>query len=83
MAARVPVLAINVGAAGEIVRNNINGFLINSNSSKELYNKIQELDFSSINNITDMAFKTVLEKLDLSVTMSKLQEFYEECSTAF
>lgn len=83
MAARVPVLAINVGAAGEIVRNNINGFLINSNSSKELYNKIQELDFSSINNITDMAFKTVLEKFDLSVTMSKLQEFYEECSTAF
>ncbi|WP_314242153.1 glycosyltransferase family 4 protein [Empedobacter tilapiae] len=80
MSTEVPVLAINVGAAGEIIENNVNGFLIESNSSEELFNKIQEIDFSTINIVKKNAFNTALTKFDISRTMAEINKIYEECS---
>lgn len=79
MAAKVPVLAIKVGAAGEIINDGINGFLINSNSPRELFDKVKSVDFEAINTIRESAYKTALDNFDISITMSKIKVLYEEC----
>lgn len=78
MSAKVPVLAIDVGAANEIINDGISGFLIKSNSSQELYNKIQEIDFTKTDYLRENAFENASKKFDIHVTMEKLKELYEE-----
>lgn len=80
MSAKVPVLAIDVGAANEIINDGISGFLIKSNSSQELYNKIQEIDFTKTDYLRENAFENASKKFDIHVTMEKLKELYEECT---
>ena len=78
MAAKVPVLAIEVGAAGEIIKDGTTGYLISSNSTTELYNKINNIDFDKIDDIKNNAFDAALNKFDISHTLFKLTELYEE-----
>lgn len=78
MAAKVPVLAIDVGAAGEIIKDGISGYLISSNSPTELFNKINRIDFYKINETGNNAYDVALNKFDISHTLLKLKELYEE-----
>ncbi|WP_322549066.1 glycosyltransferase family 4 protein [Flavobacterium psychraquaticum] len=78
MAAKVPVLAIDVGAAGEIIKDGVSGYLISSNSTNELFSKINKIDFNRISDIKNNAFDAALNKFDISCTLLKLTELYEE-----
>lgn len=79
MAASVPVLAIDVGAATEIINHHINGFLIQTNSPKELSNQLKLI--KSISNIEELkknAFIDAKSRFDISVTLSKIESIYNK-----
>jgi glycosyltransferase involved in cell wall biosynthesis len=78
MACGVPVVASNVCAVPELIRDGLNGFLINPGSVSELAERISALlaDPRMRRRMGLDARKTVLEKFDWNVNALKISDFY-------
>lgn len=82
MAAGVPVLAINVGAASEIITDSIDGYLIKSNSTKELGDRLFDAIGSS-KSLRQSAYMKAQSRFDIRYTIQQVREIYEECCKLF
>jgi glycosyltransferase involved in cell wall biosynthesis len=80
MACGVPVVASNVCAVPELIRDGLNGFLINPGSVSELAERISALlaDPRMRRRMGLDARKTVLEKFDWNVNALKISDFYHQ-----
>jgi len=63
MACKTIIIATNVGGNNDLIENNINGYLIESNSVELFVNKIENIfeNMELKQSLTDQAFKTVKE----------------------
>ena len=78
MSAQLPVVAINVGAVGEIISDETNGFLIEKNSSDELWGKISHvMNSNNLKNIRIAAFERAKE-FDISITINNIKSIYNK-----
>lgn len=80
MAQKLPVVAINVGAANEIIVDKKTGFLINSNDPKELAEVIQYSynNRKIIKSYGENGFKRVSQNFDIHLTIDKLATLYKD-----
>jgi glycosyltransferase involved in cell wall biosynthesis len=80
MACGVPVVASNVCAVPELIRNGLNGFLISPGSARELAERISALlaDPRMRRRMGVNARKTVLERFDWNVNAMKISNFYRQ-----
>ena len=73
-------ITTNVGAASEIIKNDINGWIIPVNDENELYQKIItciKLNSEDRKNIGNNAKKTVVENYSLQNHVDKLLQLYK------
>lgn len=73
------VIATDVGGNKEVIINNFNSFLINSNNSKELYSKTKYC-IDNINSLKDIeinALKTIKEKFSIERVMEEHNKYYK------
>lgn len=79
MAASVPVLAIDVGAASEIIKDNENGFLLSYNSTSLFEEKLNTIDFYKLKKNYKELF-TSAKQFDINNNLINLKKLYEELS---
>lgn len=80
MAQRLPVIAINVGAANEIILDKETGFLIQNNDPKELAAVIQQafINKDILKEYGNNGFSRVIRNFDISIGIDKLKALYKE-----
>ena len=78
MASGLPVISFNSKGANEVVLDNYNGYLVNSDDLDIFTKKIQDLQNNNlINSIKDNTIKTA-EKYDLELVTKKLINIYKK-----
>lgn len=80
MAQKLPVVAIDVGAANEIIIHKKTGFLIKNNNPKELADVIQlaYINGNVFKEYGNNGFSRVIDNFDISILVRKLKAFYKE-----
>ena len=77
---KIPSVTTNVGAASEIIKDGINGWIVTSNDEIELYQKIRiciGLGTAERIKIGNNAHKTVVENFSLQNHVNKLMQLYK------
>ncbi|MCL5432812.1 MAG: glycosyltransferase family 4 protein [Patescibacteria group bacterium] len=80
MAAHTPVVATNKGGILSIIKDNTNGLLIRSRSSKEIVSAVNKLleDDDLRKRLGDQAYKTVLDKFTWEKIASQFEGIYKQ-----
>ena len=73
---KVPVIAFNVDAVPNLIKDNETGFLVELYDYKSLFKKILEVLNNNNSNITDKAFRLVTEYYCIKKTSKDLADFY-------
>jgi len=78
MSAEIPVIATRVGAISEIIENNQNGIIVDSQNSEQIKNAINVLinDSNLRVNIAKEGKKTVIEKFGLSKMIKQYEDLF-------
>lgn len=78
-AAKLPVIATNVGDNAELVENGVNGLLIRSNSVEKLYNAMLKIyQNAKLENMGNSGYKLVKNNYSWSDSVMKLNQLYKQ-----
>ena len=82
MAAKLPVVATNVGGASEAISENETGFLVESDDDKKMSERLIELlkDEKKAKQFGEKGAKITEEKFSLQAQIKNVTELYERCS---
>lgn len=78
MAAGLPVVATNVGGAAEVIENDVNGFLVESDDDKDLAYRLNQLltDQGKARSMGEKGKAIVSERFSLNAQLKKTTELY-------
>lgn len=77
-----PVIATDIGGNPEIVKNNINGYLVENKSKTEIVEKILNLysDNSKYTEFSKNAFDTIINTFNIGKMGKEFKELFEKCA---
>ncbi|MCF7869649.1 MAG: glycosyltransferase [Candidatus Omnitrophica bacterium] len=80
MAASIPVVAINAPGIGEVIKNKVNGYLLDSENSREFYvvfKKIKKMNKTELKKMKNKAHQTAVS-FSLDNQVKKVLELYKK-----
>lgn len=78
LACGVPILCTKIGAMGDIIKDNYNGFTINSNNSEKLFEKIVEITESDdMLRVSNKSIEYIMDNYSEKSVFNKWNQFYK------
>ncbi len=85
MVSGIPVIATNIGATSEIIKDNITGFLVNPQNSCEISEKVKKIisDLELYKKISENGQRYAIENFSLEKMVRETLNLYEEVLNTF